>query len=324
MDLRLCGQCCSRLPKTLLGRLFRILQIMTSVDWHTYFQPVFSNATDGSRAVWRQLARQMASLEPAALPTAAEDVRTWLRSVLAHLGHFAVVVRRLNAYVNQMEEGASAAELHKWWTSEARGDATGSARHYFQLRSLQPLQGVKVLLHSQSSAVKQLLRVASNEEVIANTQIFQAIGHPANEGKLQAESLRELAYQVHLIEDAAVGKYLTQCDYVLLGADVITKHSFVNKIGSMPLCAAAYLLKVPVYVVAEPDKCIDESALPESVLDKLLVEEVQAGETDLFEHVPVQWVNGFIFPHGVVVPDGIDKLIVQQDWNSTFLQLIRQ
>ncbi len=293
------------------------------MQWNTLLQPVFDNRTDGSRAVWRQLARQMAGLKPAELPTATEDLRQWLQTVMAQLGHFAVVVRRLNAYVQQIEEGATAAALQKWWTTEARGDATRGARHYFQLRSLQVLQGAKVLLHSQSSAVKQLLQVAANEEIIADTKLFQAIGHPANEGKWQADALREQAYQVHLIEDAALGKYLTQCDYVLLGADVITKHSFVNKVGSMPLCAAAVLLKVPVYVIADPDKCIDESRLPEELVDQLLVEEVAADQADVFEHIPIQWVNGFIFPHGVVVPEGIDKLITQQEWNTTFLQMIR-
>lgn len=295
---------------------------MPSTDWNSFFKPVFENKTDGSRTVWRQLASYMSSVSAEELPVANDALRLWLQTVIQHLGHFAVVVRRINAYVQQIEEGASAAELQKWWTTEARGDATTGARHYFQLRSLQPLQGAKVLLHSQSSAVKQLLQVAANEEVIANTQLFQAIGHPANEGMLQAEALRKLTYQVHLIEDAALGKYLTQCDYVLLGADVITKHSFVNKIGSMPLCAAAVLLKVPVYVIADPDKCIDEGKLPEELIDKLLVEEVATDQADVFEHIPVQWVNGFIFPHGVVVSEGIGKYIAQQTWNTMFLSLV--
>lgn len=294
---------------------------MPSTDWNSFLEPVFDNKTDGSRTVWRQLASYMSSVSAAELPVTNDELRLWLHTVVHHLGHFAVVVRGLNAFVEKCQSNDVIA-LSQWWKDQATGDATLGARHYFHVRSLQVLQGAKVLLHSQSSAVKRLLQVAANEEDIGQTQLYQAIGHPAKEGALQASTLHDHGYQVQLIEDAALGKYLTKCDFVLLGADVITKHSFVNKIGSMPLCAAAFLLKVPVYVVADPDKCIDESALPESLLDKLLVEEVQAGEADLFEHVPVPWVNGFIFPHGVVIPDGIGKVVTQQTWSKQFLSLV--
>jgi translation initiation factor 2B subunit (eIF-2B alpha/beta/delta family) len=81
-------------------------------------------------------------------------------------------------------------------------------------------------------------------------------GRPALEGRRLASRLVEHHIPVTFYSDAAIGQALQGADAVVIGADAVTPHWFVNKSGTRLLVAAAGQQAVPVYVVASRDKFV--------------------------------------------------------------------
>lgn len=58
------------------------------------------------------------------------------------------------------------------------------------------------------------------------------------------------------MSDADAVRQVSQAGAVLVGADAIGTHSFVNKVGTLALAEAAHQAGTPFYVVAESFKWI--------------------------------------------------------------------
>ena len=89
---------------------------------------------------------------------------------------------------------------------------------------------------------------------------------PGYEGRVLAASLAETGIETTLCTDAALGEMVggrtAAVDAVLVGADAVTPHWFLNKCGTGAAVGAAELSGVPVYVAAGRHAFIGGSFAP--------------------------------------------------------------
>ncbi|GEM_PF-977102 len=300
-----------------------------------YLDPVLNDRESGSSEILGKL--QQTLIEVARDPALARE-KGWQRRILAlilhRLGHFAVLLHFVNALcASDAFEADAAGWIRLIRNYQKRWPATGKAcgRVLQQIHELQaPLS---VLLHSRSGALMDLFGSlpASLRE---SWTLYQSISHPAREGLAQGKILKEMGWNVKMIEDAVMGKMLTKCDMALIGCDVLTDSTFINKAGSMPLAAAARLLKVPLYVVADERKLINVMQADDRLLDEVLTEYPRddselkvaplSGINYYFEHVPNSWVRFFIFPDKAYTPSELKERLSTVDFHPRFVELWKE
>jgi len=160
-----------------------------------------------------------------------------------------------------------------------------------------------ILLHSNSSALKSLFKF--NRPDAAKIRIIQTESRPQMEGRVQAQYLAEIGYQVTLITDSSVALYADMIDMVLLGADAIYKEFFVNKTGSHLISLVSQEFGVPLYVLADSRKIWikqDHSMLSQTISEEPkpyseIWQDPPEGispENYYFETIPNKWVDLFI------------------------------
>ncbi len=163
-----------------------------------------------------------------------------------------------------------------------------------------------ILLHSNSHTVFTLFEALKHRQL--DITLFQTSSAPVNEGKLQAEKLAELGYNMNYITEAAIGRFMSKIDYVFLGADAIFDERFLNKTGSLQLALTAKYFNKAVYVIADSRKYLSDiaehSELIASFTDERLKPEEELWKDPperisvlnyYFEFVPNDLVDGFFF-----------------------------
>ncbi len=302
---------------------------------HQYLDPVLHDRESGSSEVLKQL--QQALIDLAADPATGNE-KGWQRRALAltlqKLAHFAVVLHFVNALcASDVFDAGPETWIRFIRNYQKRWSAAGTACR----QSLQRIQNLNaaltVLLHSRSGALIDFFR-ALPPSLHSSWTIYQSISHPAREGLSQGKTLREMGWEVKMIEDAVMGKILTKCDMALCGCDVLTESTFVNKAGSMPLAAAAHLLNRPFYVLADERKLINVAQADDSLRDEVLSEyprddsELQvaplSGVNYYFEHVPCHWVRSFIFPEKAYMPSELKERLSTVDFHPRFMELWKE
>jgi methylthioribose-1-phosphate isomerase len=121
---------------------------------------------------------------------------------------------------------------------------------------------VKILAFSNSSSVRNVVHYYSDRI----EQVFCCHSLPLGEGEYLHKFFEEQNINSTLIEDSEISKILKGVDFIIIGADAITKNYFVNKIGSLQLVLLANYFQKPVYVVASKSKIIDADRLDISKL----------------------------------------------------------
>ncbi len=175
--------------------------------------------------------------------------------------------------------------------------------------------GDTVLTHSYSSTVIAALRRAFQEKAIEALVTRSGAGRT---GGALAADLNGYGLPVTLIDDTAIGIYLSRADVVLLGADRITRDAvLVNGVGTYPLVLAARQAGVPCYAVCESlkfDPRIEASAVD---LEDRDAAEIDVGEAALeipranphFDLTPLALLSGIVTEAGLMTPDQVlDKL----------------
>jgi len=112
--------------------------------------------------------------------------------------------------------------------------------------------GAVLVTHSRSSTVLAALRRAKREGRLFD--VVAAEARPNLEGRTLARELSEDQIPVRLVVDALLATAVEGADRVVVGADAITSHAIVNKVGTKLLALAARDANVPVTVLAESSK----------------------------------------------------------------------
>ncbi len=118
-------------------------------------------------------------------------------------------------------------------------------------------EGETVLTHDYSSTVLGAMEAAVDEG--REFEVYVTEARPRYLGRKLARTLAGMdGVETRLLTDAACGHYLPDCDRVVLGMSCIVGERYYNRIGTLPLCATAAELDVPITVVGASSKVIDE------------------------------------------------------------------
>ncbi|MBM3435957.1 MAG: hypothetical protein FJY07_07070, partial [Bacteroidetes bacterium] len=176
-----------------------------------------------------------------------------------------------------------------------------------------------ILVHSNSSAIHLLFRLAGDQGL--HTKVIQTISGPGNEGKVQAEILSKLGFEVDLIHENAAGKFMREIDFAVFGADVIIEDYFINKAGTLQLSLLCNFYQKPVYVIADSRKLIHAAVLSE-VLKKMILQEPVKPTEELwlnppanvkpvnywFESTPLDLITELVTEKGLLKPNKVSGM----------------
>ena len=186
----------------------------------------------------------------------------------------------------------------------------------------------KIMLISYSSTIMQLLNQLKDRDI----EFYIMESRPLFEGHHTAKIL-SANFQIHLIVDAAIGKFMDQMDLVLIGIDSILKDgAIINKIGTFPLSVVAYEKGIDVYAIGDSLKYNLKSHFGLKVeIEEKSKEEVFKLETPernlivhnyYFDITPSKYIKGIISDLGILKPQEFVnrvKKILPIDWFQKFL-----
>ena len=126
----------------------------------------------------------------------------------------------------------------------ARADAALAQTIQLGRARLSDISG-PIVTHSASSTIRQVLAAVAPNRVIVGAS------EPGGEGRSLAAELGALC-----VGDENALRQVSHAGAVLVGADAIGTHSFVNKVGTLGLAEAAHDAGTPFFVVAESFKWV--------------------------------------------------------------------
>jgi translation initiation factor eIF-2B subunit alpha len=113
-------------------------------------------------------------------------------------------------------------------------------------------QNKKVLLHSNSYTIHVLFEHLAMHKIFPS--VYQTTSGPVFEGKLQARKLSELGCKVRFINESAIGRFIHEIDFAVMGADNVFTDGFTNKIGTYPIALVCREAGKPLYVLSDSRK----------------------------------------------------------------------
>ncbi len=189
----------------------------------------------------------------------------------------------------------------------------------------------KIMLISYSSTI--LNQLIENKDY--NFEIYILESRPLLEGIRVAVTLSSY-FKTNLIIDAAMGKFIDQIDFILIGVDSILKDgSVINKIGTFPLAVLANERNIDVYVVGDCFKYNlknhygEEVIIEEKPTNELYSEESQKELLKIhnyyFDITPPKYITGIISDLGILKMEEFLKLAKENlpiEWYEEFLRKI--
>lgn len=187
----------------------------------------------------------------------------------------------------------------------------------------------RVLTYSNSGAVWLALWRA-----MAAGRPFEVLcseSRPLGEGVALARRLASLGIPVHLTLDAALIQWVPQASLLLLGADAITPHVVVNKVGTEPLLYAARRAGIPAYVLADSSKWLPDRLArfwrmrPESPAEIAALRHPNLViHNRYFDQSPLALVTAIVWEGGVARPGEIRRRMARLPVSTTLLRLLRR
>ncbi|MDY0343417.1 MAG: hypothetical protein RBR28_07580 [Lentimicrobium sp.] len=238
-------------------------------------------------------------------------LRENLNSITTHFPDLAVIHHFLQQFLNLLEDieqrgadrnhmAVSIEVFVKNYISEWK-DSMGQAAE--RMTRMVKFQHKKVLLHSNSSSIHVLFEHLAIHNVFPS--IYQTMSGPVFEGKLQARALSDLGCKVRFINEAAVGRFIDEIDFAVVGADNVFTDGFTNKIGTYPIALVCREAVKPFYVICDSRKRspidfisrinpIFEPGKPSEELWENAPKAITP-ENYYFEFTPRKLVNAFFF-----------------------------
>ncbi len=159
-------------------------------------------------------------------------------------------------------------------------------------------RGCTVLTHSRSSTVEKILINAYRK---APYYIIVTESRPNYEGRQLAQSLAQHSIPVTLIVDMAAT--LFSPGLVLVGADAVTPHYVINKVGTK------FLAKTfPTYVACSTSKFTRQDIVIEEKDPREILEEENDNiqvKNYYFDGTPLEYIRGFVTEYGILTPEKV-------------------
>jgi translation initiation factor 2B subunit (eIF-2B alpha/beta/delta family) len=121
-----------------------------------------------------------------------------------------------------------------------------------------------ILTLSNSSVIRHAVASARTTQ-----KVLCAESLPGGEGANQAKALHESGIRATLVKDGDLPGSMQKVQALALGADQWDMSEFINKVGSKNLVDYAELEGIPVLVLAEGFKRIDQLSKPDSSITQL-------------------------------------------------------
>ncbi len=233
-----------------------------------------SNTVDGAGTLARQALRGLRAYVETAAGADIEHILRCARMLMAARPGIGAVGSLLQYWMDSMSavEGGQddARELAILHCDRvlARADQAFENTMAIGRERLSGISGT-IVTHSASSTVRYLLAALPPRRVIVGAS------EPGGEGRRLAAELG-----ARCVCDADAVRWVAEAGAVLVGADAIGTHSFVNKVGTLVLAQAAQKAGTAFFVIAESFKWVP-------VADPPVVEPV-------FEAVPNALVGEFL------------------------------
>ncbi len=111
----------------------------------------------------------------------------------------------------------------------------------------------KIITISNSNTLTQIFNIAFNQ--FPKIKFYVSESRPINEGIIMAERLSQIGFDVTLITEAMIPKFVKKCDFALSGADkILPDGGIINKIGTKSLAISCKYYGKPFYVVSKKNK----------------------------------------------------------------------
>lgn len=276
----------------------------------------FSNdRSSGSSAVAEQflaaLERWLGQDRSPSAPALRDALFPWLRGAQAGQPSMALVHQMAARALAVAESGAALPDspldlresLLRSCDAE-RADLAEATRNAARIAvELVPESDAFIATLSHSGAVFEALRQL--HEKGRRPRVLLAESRPGLEGREMAARLAALGIPVWLVADGALAMLLQSATAVWIGADAVTEHGVLNKVGSYVTALAAREHGVPVHAIAVRKKLIPAGTAA------LAITEMPASELwdSPPENVRPRNVYFEMVPHallrGVVVEDGV-------------------
>ncbi len=247
----------------------------------------------------------------------------WVRVAQAQAPSIALVhqfsARALSVANTAMERGESAADLRAHLAQSCHAEAgdllaatEGVAR---TAAATITVNEPWIATLSNSSAVLAALRLLHHEG--RKPRVLLAEGRPLFEGRAMATALASDGIPVWLVADVALPMLMQQATALWMGADAVTEHGVLNKMGSFVCALAAREHGVTVHALAHRRKFLPATTralaiaeMPPSEIWDSPPQGVRPRNI-YFEMVPMKLVRGICTEDGVV--GASEALLVVQD-----------
>ncbi|MEF8830141.1 MAG: translation initiation factor eIF-2B [Halobacteriales archaeon] len=166
--------------------------------------------------------------------------------------------------------------------------------------------GATILTHDYSSTVLSAIDAAVADGKQLTVYVSEA--RPRYLGRKTARALAEYdAVETHLVVDSAWGHVLPAVDEVYVGMDCIVGDTLYNRIGTFPLAATAGEVGVPVTVVGNGAKVIDDGFVFENEFrspSEVMREPAEgfAVENPAYDATPTRLIDAVVTDEGVRRP----------------------
>ena len=191
-----------------------------------------------------------------------------------------------------------------------------------------PMEHLNIMLISYSSTVVSFFESLQDKDYT----FYILESRPLLEGRKTAEILAS-KYEVNLITDSAIGKFISDVNLILTGIDSILKDgSIINKIGTYPLATIGKLNNKQVYAIADSFKynikshydipVIIEEKPEYEIYSKKIKNETFKVHNYYFEITPPQYFDAIISDLGILpIPEFLIKVkdFLPLDWYNLFL-----
>jgi translation initiation factor 2B subunit (eIF-2B alpha/beta/delta family) len=204
-----------------------------------------------------------------------------LKNLYGHHSNFIVLFHFVNTLFSELEKSSENLILfidnyrNKWETAIDK-----SCRNFINDIDL---SGKSVLLHSNSTAIHKLFAHLGDLKVPVT--VYQTFSSPAGEGKVQAEYIGSLGFDVRFIHEDNIDRFVKDIDLAVFGADIISENEFLNKSGTFSLALMLNRIEKPVYILADSRKVLNVRELPEKIISGLITEKEKPAE-ELWNNPP--------------------------------------
>jgi len=179
--------------------------------------------------------------------------------------------------------------------------------------------GDKIMTHSYSSTVVAALKRAFTKH--RNIEVITTRSGPGGTGERIAQELGLYGMPVTLIDDVAMGLYISTVNKVIVGADrVCADGKVVNGIGTYQLALAAERASIPFYVLCETlkfdprlrgDEVDLEEKQPSEVVEPGRLPPRVKVKNPCFDITPLELVTGIVTENGLLTPEEVISYIRQ-------------